>query len=118
MGGTVLFDDTCNLCDGLVKFIRKRDKISRFRFVPLQSEEGRNMLRSAGLPDTDSDTAVYLSDGRYFLRSSAVLHILKDLGSAWRILYVFIIVPPFIRDPFYNLVAKNRYRIFGRKDYC
>jgi predicted DCC family thiol-disulfide oxidoreductase YuxK len=118
MGGTVLFDNTCNLCDSLVRFIRKRDKMHRLRLVPLQSDEGRNILQSAGLPDTDSDTAVYMSEGEYFIRSSAVLHILKDLGGAWRVLYTFIIVPAFIRDPIYNLVAKNRYRIFGRKDYC
>jgi predicted DCC family thiol-disulfide oxidoreductase YuxK len=118
MGGTVLYDDTCNLCDGLVRFVKKRDKMNRFRFVPIQSEEGINMLRTAGLSDTDLNTAVYNCNGKYFLRSSAVLHILKDLGSAWRILYLFNIIPPFIRDPFYNLVAKNRYRIFGRKDHC
>jgi len=118
MGGTVLFDDTCNLCDSLVRFIRKHDKMNRFRLVPLQSEEGIIILRSAGLTETDYDTAVYMSKGKYFLRSSAVLHILKDLGRGWRILYLFIIVPPLIRDSVYNLIASNRYNLFGKKNSC
>jgi predicted DCC family thiol-disulfide oxidoreductase YuxK len=73
-------------------------------------------LLAAGLSETESDTAVYIKNGRTSLRSSAVLHILKDLGGTWQILYVFIIVPPFIRDFFYRLIAHNRYRLFGKKE--
>ena len=118
MKGIVLFDGICNLCNGLVLFIKKRDKRNRFRFVTLQSEEGRGMLLEAGLPETDSDTAIYKKDGQFYLRSSAVLHILKDLGGTWKILYVFIIIPPFIRDFFYRLIAHNRYRLFGKRESC
>ena len=92
--------------------------MNRFRIVPIQSEEGRHMLRSAGLSETDMDTAVYMSKGEYFLRSSALIHILKELGGAWKILYIFIIVPPFIRDPVYRFLANNRYRLFGTRDSC
>lgn len=118
MNGTVIFDSKCNLCNGLVSFIKKRDKSKRFHFVSLQSEEGRGMLLEAGLPETDSDTAIYKKDGQFYLRSSAVLHILKDIGGTWKTLYVFIIIPPFIRDFFYRLIAHNRYRLFGKRDTC
>jgi predicted DCC family thiol-disulfide oxidoreductase YuxK len=118
MKGTVLFDGICNLCNGLVQFIKKRDKRKRFHFVALQSEEGRGVLLSSGLPETDSDTAVYIKDGQTYLRSSAVLHILKDVGGAWKILYVFIIIPPIIRDFLYRLIAHSRYQLFGKRDSC
>ena len=96
-------------------FLRRHDKQNRFRLVTLQSEEGMVSLLSAGLNITEMDTAVYIKENRFYLRSSAVLHILRDIGGAWRILYIFIIVPPVIRDPVYRFFARNRYRIFGRK---
>jgi predicted DCC family thiol-disulfide oxidoreductase YuxK len=118
MKGTVFYDDICNLCNELILFIKERDKMNIFRFVTLQSEEGKGVLHETGLPETDSDTAIYKKDGQFYLRSSAVLHILKDLGGTWKILYVFIVFPPFIRDFFYRLIAHNRYRVFGKKDTC
>jgi predicted DCC family thiol-disulfide oxidoreductase YuxK len=114
MNGTVLFDGNCNLCDRLAVFLRKHDRFNRFRLVPLQSVEGMVTMLAAGLNIAEKDTALYSKENRFYLRSSAVLHILKDLGGAWRILYIFIIVPPIIRDHVYRFFARNRYRIFGR----
>lgn len=111
MSGTVLYDSNCNLCNSQVRFIKKRDKGNRFRFVPLQSEEGSDMLREAGLPDNELDTVVYQKSGKPYLRSSAVLGILRDLGGGWRLLGSLVIVPAFIRDFFYRLVARNRHRL-------
>jgi len=111
MSGTVLYDSECNLCNSQVRFIKKRDKGNLFRFVPLQSEEGGDMLREAGLPDNELDTVVYQKSGRHYLRSSAVLSILRDLGGGWRILGSLVIVPAVIRDFFYRLVARNRHRL-------
>jgi predicted DCC family thiol-disulfide oxidoreductase YuxK len=117
MSGTVLYDSDCDLCNSQVRFIKKRDKGNRFRFVPLQSEEGGDMLREAGLPDNELDTVVYEKSGRHYLRSSAVLSILRDLGGGWRILGSLVIVPAVIRDFFYRLVARNRHRLpaFNRR---
>ncbi len=115
MNGTVLYDGECALCSSQVKFITDHDDAGRFRPVPLQSEEGRRMLLSAGMRDTDLDTVVYKKDDRYLTRSSAVLNILKDMGGAWKLLYGFIIIPAFIRDFFYRLVARNRHRFPARK---
>ncbi len=111
MSGTVLYDSNCNLCNSQVRFIKKRDKGNLFRFVPLQSEEGSDMLREACLPDNELDTVVYQKSGRHYLRSSAVLGILRDLGGGWRIVGSLMIVPAVIRDFFYRLVARNRHRL-------
>jgi predicted DCC family thiol-disulfide oxidoreductase YuxK len=112
MKGSILYDGDCNLCNSQVRFIRKRDRENMFRFVPLQSEEGRSMLRSAGLPEDELDTVVYVKDGKDLTRSSAVLGILRDLGGGWRLLGVLGIIPSGIRDFFYRLVARNRHRLF------
>ena len=114
MSGTVLYDNNCNLCNRQVHFIRKRDRKKAFRFVPLQSEEGKKMLRHADLSDHEPDTIVYEKSDRHYLRSSAVLRILKDMGGGWGLLYPLVIVPTFIRDALYRLVAHNRHRFFRR----
>ena len=111
MSGTVLYDGDCALCSSQVRFIKRRDRGNRFRFVPLQTEEGREILREAGLPDNELDTVVYAKSGRHYVRSSAVLGILRDLGGGWRLLRVLAIIPPGLRDFFYNLVARNRHRL-------
>ena len=115
MAGTILYDSSCNLCNSQVRFIRKRDRDDLFRFVPLQSEEGREMLYKAGLPGNELDTVVYEKSGRHYLRSSAVLGILRDLGRGWRLFYSLMIVPAVIRDFFYRLVARNRHLLSSRK---
>jgi predicted DCC family thiol-disulfide oxidoreductase YuxK len=111
----VLFDGVCNLCSRLVTFIAARDKTSQFSYVSLQSPYGQTLLRNFGLPEWDFDTVVYITGEKYFLKSTAVLHILKDLGGVWRIAWMFIIFPPSIRDFIYNIISKTRYRIFGKK---
>ena len=115
MAGTILYDSSCNLCNSQVRFIRKRDRENLFRFVPLQSEEGREMLYKAGLPVNELDTVVYAKSGRHYLRSTAVLGILRDLGRGWRLFYSLMIVPAVIRDFFYRLVARNRHLLSSRK---
>jgi len=111
----VLFDGVCNLCSRTVTFIAARDKILKFTYVSLQSPYGQTLLHNFGLPDRDFDSVVYIKGEKYYLRSTAVLHILKDLGGLWSMTYVFIIFPPFIRDFIYHIISKTRYRIFGRK---
>ena len=114
----LLFDGVCNLCNGLVKFIIKRDQRSRIRFAPLQSDTGKSLIANFGLSPEDINSVVYISGEQVFLRSSAVLHLLKDLGGGWKLFYIFIIIPPVMRDLFYNLIARTRYRIFGRSGSC
>lgn len=118
MAGTIIFDGSCSFCNRQVRFIRKLDRRSELCFLPSDSGESREMMLGAGLADTGNDSVVYCARNRYYLRSSAVLNILRDIGRGWQILYIFIIVPPFIRDFLYRLVAANRHRLSGRGEGC
>jgi predicted DCC family thiol-disulfide oxidoreductase YuxK len=113
MNRYITYDAECNFCRGVVKFLGKHDKKGHFSFVPLQSGEGSELIRKAGLPEKDRNTVVYYSGGKIYLRSTAVLHILKDTGGIWSLSYVFIIIPRFIRDWVYRMVARYRYHIAG-----
>lgn len=112
----LLFDGLCNLCSRLVNFIIKRDKKEKFLFVSLQSANGHSLLKKFGLLTDDFDSVVFIRGDKYFLKSSAIIHILKELGGIWRLFFIFIIIPHFIRDFIYNIIAKRRYKIFGGQD--
>ena len=114
----LLFDGVCNLCNSLVNFIIKRDRNARIRFSPLQSPSGKSILLISGLKASELDSVVFVKGDKYFLRSAAILQLFKELGGAWKFFYGFIIIPPFIRDFIYNIIARTRYRIFGRTDSC
>jgi len=114
----ILFDGLCNLCSSSVHFILKRDKKNQFLFGSLQGKAGQDYLNKFNLP-ADTFNSFMLIDGeKMYTRSSGVLRMLKHLGNGWQLLYAFIIVPKFIRDSIYNLVAKNRYKWFGKKTEC
>lgn len=114
----ILFDGVCNLCNRAVRFVIRHDPAARFHFAPLQSETGQRLLREAGMTGELPDSVVYLRDGRPYFRSSAILHILRDIGGGWRVLYGFIIIPPFIRDAVYRLLAFVRLRVGGKHNSC
>ncbi len=114
----LLFDGFCNLCNGLVMFIQKRNSSASIHFAPLQSSTGRIILKKINSGQHHLDTVVYLSHGKYYFKSSAILHVLKDLGGGWQLCYGFIIIPRFIRDFLYDIISRSRYRIFGRSDSC
>jgi predicted DCC family thiol-disulfide oxidoreductase YuxK len=114
----VLFDGVCNLCDGLVQFLIKRDRKFKLKFASLQSEIGASILQKHHLPLQNFESFVYIRKGKLFQKSSAGLLVLFDLGGIWRLLLIFYIIPWFIRDWVYLLVSKNRYRIWGKKESC
>ncbi|MEQ8424591.1 MAG: thiol-disulfide oxidoreductase DCC family protein [Cyclobacteriaceae bacterium] len=114
----ILFDGVCNLCNGSVQFIIKRDPKRKFSFAALQASFGQAQLKRLGVSDESLESIVLLKDGRFYQRSNAVLEIAKMLGGLWPIFYVFKIVPTFIRDWIYKWIATNRYRWFGKKDQC
>jgi predicted DCC family thiol-disulfide oxidoreductase YuxK len=111
----ILFDGVCNLCNGAVQFIITRDKKEKFRFASLQSSLGRKFIDQSRV---STETIMLIKNNKIYDRSSAALEIAKDLSGAWPALYIFKIVPKFLRDGIYNLIAKNRYRWFGKKDEC
>lgn len=114
----LLFDGVCNLCNSIVQFTIKRDTKEKFKFASLQSASGQALLKKFGLPTDDFDSFVFINGDKHFIKSSAALHVLKELGGVWKLFYVFIILPQRFRDFFYNIIAKSRYKIFGKRDTC
>lgn len=114
----ILFDGQCNLCSRLVQFTIKRDLSRKFKFAALQSAVGKDLLNEFGLSANDFDSFVFVKGNRYFIRSTASLMLLKELGGIWKLFYIFMVVPRSLRDFIYYVVAKLRYKIFGRKDAC
>ena len=114
----ILFDGVCNLCNGAVQFVIERDKNQRFRFASLQSKTGQEYQQKAGLSLDRIDTILLVENGKIYQKSTAALRIARHLNALWSIMYIFIIVPVFIRDGVYDFIAKNRYRWFGKQDSC
>lgn len=114
----VLFDGVCNLCDRSVQFILKRDKKGYFQFASLQSEVGQELLKKYDLPTEDFGSFVLIEKGKAYQKSTGALRVCRHLGAAWPLLYGFIIIPPFLRHGVYSLLARNRYRWFGKKEAC
>ncbi len=116
----VLFDGVCNLCNGAVQFIIDRDPHGTFRFASLQSERGAELMRSRGLtpPTGDPDSVVVIEGEKVYERSSAALRIARRLRAPWKLLVVLWLVPAFIRDAVYRVIARNRYRWFGKSEQC
>lgn len=114
----ILFDGHCNLCSGTVQFILKHDRKAKFRFAYLQSEYGKAVLQKHQLPIDSFGTFVLVENNTVFTKSTAALRILKSLSGMWPLLYVAIIIPRFLRDAIYALVARNRYKWFGKRDSC
>jgi len=114
----VLFDGVCNLCSSAVQFIIKRDKKNKFLFASLQSGSASELLKKLNYAESDFNSFILIDKNKIYTHSSAVLRVLKYLSSAWSILYLFVIVPKFIRDGIYNFIAKHRYKWFGKKEEC
>ena len=114
----ILFDGICNLCNGAVNFIIDRDPGINFRFAALQSNAGREILINYGINEDYSKSIILIRNGKVFRKSRAVLEIARQLKGIWKLFYAFIIIPAPVLNIFYNLTAKYRYRIFGKRDSC
>lgn len=114
----ILFDGVCSFCNATVRFLLRRDREGRFLFAPLQSEAGQSLQRMHGLAADALDTMILVQGEHAYHRSTAALKIARRLGGPWALLYVFIVLPAPLRDAAYNLVARNRYRWFGKQDAC
>ncbi len=112
------FDGVCNLCNRFVQFVIRRDRKKIFFFGPLQSDAGTKAMQQVKLPSDKPGSVILFSNGKYYTRSAAALHTFQLLGGGWQLLFVFILIPPFIRDAVYNLIARNRYKWFGRQASC
>lgn len=115
----IVFDGVCNLCNGTVQFVLKRDAGGLFRFASVQGEAGAALVRAAGYDPDNPSTFLLVEEGEAHEKSDAVIRILKKLKTPWPAIgAVFAFVPRFLRNPVYSLVARNRYRLFGRREHC
>lgn len=114
----VVFDGVCVFCNSLVNFIIARDPAANISFVPMQSPIAKQLMADFEIDNTGMNTFVLLKHNKAYIRSSAALELSKDLSGYWRFLNVFRIIPRPLRDLIYRLVARNRYRWFGKLNTC
>jgi predicted DCC family thiol-disulfide oxidoreductase YuxK len=114
----VLFDGVCKLCNGSVNFILRRDIKARLKLAPLQSKYGRTVLEQHDRHTDPMDSMMLLEGERLTVKSTAVIRISKYLDGAWPLCMIALVIPRFIRDFIYDIIAKNRYRWFGKNDTC
>lgn len=111
----VLFDGECNFCDRSIQFIFKRDPKARFLFTSLQSEKGKALLKQHGLQNLDMSSMVLIKGDKAYTKSGAALRISRYLSGLWPVMVIFLAVPPFIRNWFYDQVAKRRHKLLKEK---
>ncbi|PKL78374.1 MAG: hypothetical protein CVV27_03400 [Candidatus Melainabacteria bacterium HGW-Melainabacteria-1] len=114
----LLFDGVCNVCNGAVNFIIDHDPDGYFKFASLQSEAGQDLLKRFKLPTADFNTMVLIEHNSYHIKSDAALRIARRLKGPLSLAYIGVIVPRFVRDKIYDLIASNRYQWFGKRDQC
>lgn len=114
----VVYDGDCNLCAAIVQFAIRRDRRGRLRYAALQSESGSRLLARHGLQREATETFVFVEQDTAYTRSAAALRLVRRLDGAWPLLSALTIFPRFLRDPLYALIARNRYRWFGRREQC
>lgn len=115
----ILFDGVCNLCNGSVQFVIKRDKKDVFRYAAIQSEVGAQLITERHIDTSQVDSIILIEPGvAYFTKSDAALEIAGELGSLWKLTSVFKWIPKSIRDVIYDFVARNRYKWFGKQESC
>lgn len=117
-GAVILFDAVCPLCSANARFILRHDRRRRFRLASMQSEAGAALYRRFGIDPADPETLILVEGDRARRDSDAALAIWSELGWPWRAATVARIVPAPLRDAVYRWVARNRYRMFGRRETC
>ncbi len=114
----ILFDGFCNLCSSTVKFIIKHDKKAQFLFASQQSDAGKKILLQISAKKVKSESILLIDNQQIYKESTAALRILRALGGLYAVCYVFIIIPPILRNALYKIIAKNRYKWFGKRTTC
>lgn len=117
-GPIIVFDAMCVLCSASAQAILTRDRSRRFRLASMQNAVGTDLYRQHGIDPENPETMIVVENGAVFRDSDAILRIYAGLGWPWRAIAVFRFVPRFVRDPAYRWVARNRYRLFGRRETC
>lgn len=114
----VLFDGVCNLCSKWSNFLLENDRSKVLKLCTLQSEQGRGLLEYFGLPTDTYDTMLYVENGVAYKRSDAFIAVVSQLPFPYSLIRLLKVVPRSVRNWFYDRIALNRYRLFGKYDYC
>lgn len=115
----LVFDGVCVLCSHWVRFVLAHDRHRLYRFAAMQTDTGRELLRSHGLDPNDPKSFLLLEGGRGYMDTDALIRVLKSFGGRWRVAAASIqLTPRCLRDAFYRTIARNRYKLFGRHDVC
>jgi predicted DCC family thiol-disulfide oxidoreductase YuxK len=115
----IVFDGVCMLCSRWVDFVLRRDLHGRYKFAAMQSASGRALLIEHGIDPDDPLSFLLLEDKKGYTDTDAIVRILRSFGPGWKFIAVLLsIVPRFVRDPLYRWIARNRYRMFGRRAAC
>lgn len=114
--GMLYFDGVCGMCNGVVNFMMAEDRHHSLRFAPLQGETAKGNVEAKYLENLS--TIIYQYKGKTYSESDAIIRALGSLGGMYKLMYVFKLVPKFIRDKVYGFISKNRYKWFGKKDAC
>jgi len=114
----IVFDGTCVLCNGWVRFLLKHDRRRRYRFAAMQTDAGRSLLAQHGLDPDDPSSFLLLDEAGAHRNTDAIRRVIAGLGGAWRAAHAMRLVPAPLRDAGYRMLARNRYRWFGRHDAC
>lgn len=114
----IFFDGICNLCNGSINFILKRDRNNQFLVGALQDDFSKKILSFYTIHPDYMESLILLEGSNLYIKSSAALRIAKKLNGLWPVFYIFIAIPQGIRDRIYDWIGRNRYRWFGKKNTC
>ena len=113
----ILFDGFCNLCNGTIDFLIKIDRKKQFVFIPLQSETGKLLIQKYPIPK-ESDSVIVIQENKSYFESDSLIEIAGMLNYPWKLGVIARYIPKKIRDALYRLIARNRYRWFGKRKEC
>jgi predicted DCC family thiol-disulfide oxidoreductase YuxK len=115
----ILFDGVCNLCNSSINYVIDKDQKDEFRFLALQSNLGKELQNYLGITSKTLDSIIlYIPNEAYYIKSTAALKIISRFSGLWKIVLIFNIVPAKIRDFIYDIVARNRYKWYGKQQQC
>ena len=114
----ILFDGVCNLCNGSVNFFITHDKKDIFRFAALQSDIGIELQKKLNIDHENIESFILIDGDKFYKKSTAALRVAGMIGFPYNLLYPLLIIPPFLRNGVYDIIAKYRYKWFGKKSTC
>jgi predicted DCC family thiol-disulfide oxidoreductase YuxK len=114
----IVFDGICHLCTGFVRFVIRWDRDALFQFLPAQSPRGEALYARMDLKSGDWDSNLLVIEGHVYTELDAFIEITRRFGGLWRLMPILYAIPRSLRDWFYNRLARNRYRWFGKRDVC